>query len=487
MARNFIFFISFLFIFSINFAKDKPQTHTIKSNLPVAQIAVYEHWIKNVLDSFYNVGPGKKLEFTPVITIFDKRNSWPMPHVFYGENFFGLQPSKLTDTRIEFSPYKEIVGLGNNEYAFKYAIANYLVKNNINSKMPYWFEKGLSAYIASKGGDKSWVERNYSYILFLSTENKEIKSIEQVFNFRTNFDTKERFLQEAYSWAFVNWVMTQKEYVDAPNKILSFSNPENKQNFEELKKKNSEWVMYLETIFLKALPSLIKVSADCETVLNLEDLKGLFFTIRKRGNIVTDNEFVSMLGATIQEATYKNLVALTSSMQPTIREFAVRTLGLIPNRTALPALISIAYNDPSEAVRIEGAMAIRNLNKGIAPKELIDALTEEDPNLVGQVALSLSAIRDPTIAKNLIQKLGVIRPESNTFSVVTTKNYVKDLDVIDGVLVPIIGTCKEGFETKETFLWVIELKNKLILSLNQLPLNHQAQTAEIWYKWYAAQ
>ena len=83
--------------------------------------------------------------------------------------------------------------------------------------------------------------------------------------------------------------------------------------------------------------------------------------------------------------------------------------------------------------------------------------------------------------------MGVIRPESNTFSVVTTKNYVKDLDVIDGVLVPIIGTCKEGFETKETFLWVIELKNKLILSLNQLPLNHQAQTAEIWYKWYAAQ
>jgi len=53
--------------------------------------------------------------------------------------------------------------------------------------------------------------------------------------------------------------------------------------------------------------------------------------------------------------------------------------------------------------------------------------------------------------------------------------------------VPVIGVYEEGFETKETFLWVIELKNKLIQSLNQLPLNHQAKTAELWFKWYHSQ
>ncbi len=487
MARILLVVLTLFYLPALHFANDKPQTYSIKSTLPQPQIDVYDYWIKNVLDSFYSIGPGKKLEFTPTINIPNKRNAWPINHVYYGENFFGLQPVKISKARIEFTPNKEVVGLGNNEFSFKQGIASYLISHNISSKMAYWFEKGLSSYIAFKGGDKSWVERNYSYILFLSFEKKEIKSIEQILNFKFNFDTKERFIQDAYSWAFINWLMSQKEYIDAPNKILSFSNPENARSFEEIKGKNAEWLKYLEANYVKAMPSLIKITADCDTVLTQEDLKGLFFTIHKRAKIVTDGEIVTMLGANIQEATFNNLLTLANSMQPVVREFAVRTLGLIPNRSVLSELVQIAYNDPSEIVRLESARAIRNLNKGVAPKELIDALGVEDPNLIGQVALSLSAIRDAVVAKNIIQKLGSIRPESNTFSVITTKNYIKDLDVVDGVLVPVIGVYKEGFESKETFIWVLELKNKLISSLNQLPLNHQVQTAELWYKWYSAQ
>jgi len=487
MARNLIIVIALHLLFCANIANDNQKSYSIKSNLPDAQVLIYDNWVKNVLDSFYNIGPGKKLEFSPTIVISNKKNAWPIRYVFYGENFFGLPPVKISTNRIEVSPNKEILGLGNNEFYFKQAIANHLINNNIKGKIPFWFEKGFAAYVAFKGGDKNWIERNYAYILFLSVEKKETKSIDQILKFKTNFDTKERFLQEAYCWALVNWLMTQKDFVEAPNKILSFSNTENINSFEELKNKNAEWVKYLETTFYSKLPSQISISSECEIVLNTEDLTGLFFTMHKRGKIITDGEIVTMLGANIQEATYQNLVKLASSMQPTVREFAIRTLGLIPNRSSLSEIISIAYNDPSEAVRLACARAIRNLNMGIAPKDLIDALGQENPNLIGQAALTLASIRDTTVAKTIIEKLGSIRPESNTFSVVNTKNYIKDLDVVDGVLVPVIGVYEVGFESKETFLWVIELKNKMIQSLNQLPLNHQAKTAELWFKWYHSQ
>ena len=481
-----LFFVILINNFSL-LAKDAPDTYQIKGNLSVGQKAQYEQWTNSVIFAFNAVGPGRKLDFTPIIIINSKKNSWPYNYVFYEEDFFGCQPVKFTRDTVTFDPIKEVYGLANNEFAFKQVIANYLVCNNLGKNIPYWFEKGFSSCLASKSGAKDWLYRNYSYILFLSTERKEFKTIEQILDFKFKLDNKERFLQETYSWALIDWLMNQKEYLDSSNKILALSNTLNIQSFSDLKNENKIWIKFIETKYSNQLPLAIKIASDCQTILDQDDLKGLFFTIKKKNTFISDDYIAAMLGVNIHPTTLKNIIALIKSQSPVIREVAVRALGIIADRTALSDLIIAAYSDPAEEVRYGSANSIRKLNLQIAPKDLINALSSEDPILVAQAAISLAIIGDTATAKNMIQKLSSLRPSTNLLEITKTRNYISDYDVIDGVYDPVISTYQEGIVVEETILWVVEVRSKLILALNRLPLNYQGQTEALWFKWYATQ
>ena len=487
MSRIIYFiFILFFIAFSIQ-AKDKPITYQLKGNISDAEKGIYENWVQSVLEAFNGVGPGKKVEFTPIINIQAKKNSWPTQFHFYDEVFFSCQPLKHSKDTINFNPIKEITSLGNNEFAFKQLIANYLICNHFAKEIPFWFEKGLSSYLANKAGPKSWTERNYAFLLFLANEKNEIKTIEQILNFKNKFDNKDRYLQEAYSWALVNWLMQQKEYLDSPNLILAFSNPKNTKSVTDLKNLNESWKTFIDTNFWSHLPKTIKVTSECQTILEEEDLRGLFFTIKKKYPIISAEHIAIMLGATIHPQTLANIKTLVKDIRPVVRELAAKTLGIIPDRTSIPLLIEASYADISEPVRLESAKSISQLNYQLAPKALVDSLALEDPVSVGQVALALANIGDPGPAKNLVQKLGSIRPTTNYIAITETRNYVSDYNVVDGVYDPVISTCTEGIVSEVTILWVVELRANIMKALNKMPLNKQGQTEDIWYNWYKNQ
>ena len=487
MLRGLSIFITLIFINISLYAKDKSETYTLKGALTDAQKAQYEKWIGDVITALNGVGFGKKLEFNPTIVINEKKNAWPYIYTFCDENFYCCQPVKFGKDTITYYPIKAIPGLDNNEFAFKQLIANFIISNNIGKEIPYWFEKGLSSWVANKAGSPSWTERNYSYLIFLNTDRKETKSIEQIINFKYKFDNTERYLQEAQAWALMNWLMNQKTYLDDPKLILALSNLANKQSLLEVKNLNANWIEYLASNFLDRLPKEVQVSPNCKNVLDQEDLKGLFITIKKKNPNVSPDNIACMIGYTIHPTSFKNIIALVTDKQAIIREVAVQALGIIPDRSNLALLIEVSYSDPSKEVRYQSAKAISRLNMNIAPKELVNALSLEDPLFAGQAGASLATIGDTSTARNIIQKLGSVQSSTNSLEVTTTRNYIKDVNVVDGQYDPVIGTYQEGIKIEETILWVVELKANLILALNQLPLNHQAQTPELWYKWYSLQ
>lgn len=487
MFRQSILIIAIFFINLSLIAKDAPDTYNIKGKLTDAEKKIYDNWVKSVISAFNAIGPGRKLDFTPTIVISEKKNSWPYQYYFYDEIFYNTQPLKFNKDSIGFNPIKEIASLNNNEFAFKQIVANYLVTTNLGKNIPYWFEKGLSSYLVTKSGAKNWAERNYSYLLFLDAEKRANKTIEQILNFKYKFDNKDRYLQDAYSWALVNWLMQQKEYSDSPNLILALSNTENKKTFTDVKALNSKWISSLETIYWEHLPQEVKISSECQTILDEEDLRGLFFTIKKKNPIISADNIAVMIGYTIHPQTLANIKTLVKDMRPVVRELAVKTLGIIPDRTSLTPLIEASYSDISETVRMESAKSIAKLNYQLAPKALLDCMNLEDPVSVGQVAMALANVGDPAPAKNMIQKLGSIRPTTNSLSITTTHNYVSDYNVVDGVLEPVISTCTEGISSEVTILWVVELRANFMSALNKMPLNYQGKTEADWYKWYAAQ
>lgn len=488
MIRSFLLFTILTLILSISlYAKEPPETYTIKGKISDAQKATYDHWVKSVINAFDAIGPGRKLDFAPTIFISEKKNAWPYQYTFYNETFFSCQQVKITKDSLSFAPIKEIMSLDNNEYAFKQMIANHIITNNFGKNIPYWFEKGFSSYIANKAGASDWIGRNYSFLIFLSSEKKETRTIEQILNFKNKFDNKDRYFQEAYTWALIDWLMIQKEYKESSNLILALSSAKNIQSFTNVKNMNNSWVSYLESNYWNHLPKEIKVSADCQTVLDEEDLRGLFFTIKKANAIISPDNIAVMIGYTIHPTTFANIKAMVKDIRPIVRELSVKTLGLIPDRTSLPALIESSYGDIAETVRYESAKSISRLNYQIAPKDLVNSIGLEDPVSVGQVAMALANIGDPAPAKNLIQKLGSMRPVTSHIAITQTRNYVSDYNVVDGVLDPVISTYTEGIVSEVTVLWVLELRTNIMSALNKMPLNQQGLTEEVWYKWYAAQ
>lgn len=485
LRQSFFYFIFFIYGLTVS-GKDAPETFSIKGDLSADQKATYEHWVKSVISAFNAIGSGD-VKFVPVIQINSKKNSWPFSYSFYDEAFYSVQPSSFNKDKISFTPIKEVVGLSNNEYTFKYLIANHLISNHFGKNIPYFFEKGLSSYLASKSGGTNWITRNYSFLLFLSTERKETKSIGEILNFKSKYDNKERYLQEAYSWALIDWLMNQKDYLDSPQLILALSNLQNKQSFENVIKLNSNWNTFLDSNYWSHLPKEIKVSAEYKTVINEDDLQALFLSIKKKNIIISSDNIASMIGYTIHPETLENIKRMVKDIRPVVREVAVKALGLIPDRNSLPTLIEASYADVSEEVRYESAKAISKLNFQIAPKALVNSISLNDPVSVGQVAMALANVGDPAPAKNLIQKLNSIRPVTSYIAITNSRNYVADYDVVDGAYDPIVKTYHEGVVLEVTVLWVTVVKANLIAALNKLPLNNQGDTDEAWFKWYASQ
>ena len=187
-----------------------------------------------------------------------------------------------------------------------------------------------------------------------------------------------------------------------------------------------------------------------------------------------------MLGELPDAAILRPLRKLLYAPHADTRVLAVKTLGRIGDRTALPWLIRTSMFDAQEEVRTAAVRAIRAFEDADVFYPYGRALFSKNPRTRIQAAKALGALGDERGVDLILRRISIGIGEAGraNFTAGTQNSYIQDFDVeiaqAAAIGDPIVQTIRDGVILDYKVLggygerWVVEQRNVFVTALRDI-------------------
>ncbi|PCJ57998.1 MAG: hypothetical protein COA79_14600 [Planctomycetota bacterium] len=448
------------------------KIHNIKNN-------VYANRVQNWTDEVYQ-------NLSESLNKFKLKTSKLHIHYYYD----GRKFPKMISLNKEFfivsakSKKKNTVLLNKNplgsdyaEFHFKKSIAEIFLKNSAISSQ--WLQSGIAIDIASNNLTDPFCRRNYLYLALLLSDKKsnpEIKQILAVVTYPKK--SKEKLIFDAHSWLLYSYLKTtNKKFIN--NNLLNDSNV--LTNISELNLFNNDLQKYIRKISIGLKPSENTNFSTRNKIVNndiaqfISDIANDKADLRKKKikKWVNNNQI-----------THFSIKPFLTDNPKAVISLALEIATHLNSRELLPTVISMAISNKDNNIKSLATQTVKSLNMGYFPFMLTKYLHHKNLDISESTADLMYELADKTIALAALGNLnGSTGKVDGYVAFTTSRNYISDYDVVDGVLKPVVSTVHEGIVLSVKVLWVTRVQSRLVGALNNMALGMQFQTANQWIKW----
>ncbi|PCJ52016.1 MAG: hypothetical protein COA79_24875 [Planctomycetota bacterium] len=361
---------------------------------------------------------------------------------------------------------------------------------------PIWFEEGFSLYLAGLNDLSSEKVRSVFLASIGSFENDTLVSSENLLKLSRNefnqLDESQKFIFQSQIWSFISFLIKNHKSL-----ILASIKEEEEFDLKGLKEKilklknlDSRWKFFIKAQIKSELESVSK-NNDKEikkmSEKEVPDVYSFIIELKTLGRMHQESWLKRIIHPS-RIGLKKDLLKLVKNKDSIVRWMAVRSMGLYHNRKVISDLINITIYDRDLEVRKEAANAIRILNFDVLPSAYYLLMKKPSVSMTSlrNMAKAVSIIGDPDGVNQLVSILKLKQSKLISSSEFTTSRaYIVDYDVDDGILHPVIKNYKVGHISETRTVGLSNLtQDSILLSIQNLSYESNAKSFKELIKWY---